>query len=240
MIGWRARLGFLLPPGNPTVEPEMMALAPPGVSLHFHRMHAEGVTGSLDGQEERNRQMVASLDAAARVLAMVKPDVMVLAHTSTSYSLGKAGEAALVAGIEDATGRPLITAFAAVLAALTRLGVRRIALGTPYSPETTAKGRAHLEAHGIAVVCALNLPGVTNIYDETPERAYRLARMADTPEAEAIFLSGVGMPTIPMLQAAEDDLGKPVISAAGAMFWHALRRAGVAAPIAGHGRLLQL
>jgi maleate cis-trans isomerase len=38
MIGWRARLGFLVPPGNPTVGPEMMALAPEGVSLHFNRM----------------------------------------------------------------------------------------------------------------------------------------------------------------------------------------------------------
>jgi maleate isomerase len=49
MIGWRARLGFLVPPGNPTVEPEMMALAPDGVSLHFNRMVARGAPGSLDG-----------------------------------------------------------------------------------------------------------------------------------------------------------------------------------------------
>lgn len=37
MIGWRARLGFLAPPGNPTVEPEMTAFAAAGVSLHFNR-----------------------------------------------------------------------------------------------------------------------------------------------------------------------------------------------------------
>ena len=46
MIGWRARLGFLVPPGNPTVEAEMMALVPAGVSLHFQRMVARGVPGS--------------------------------------------------------------------------------------------------------------------------------------------------------------------------------------------------
>ena len=35
MAGWRARLGFLVPPGNPTVETEMIALAPEGVTVHF-------------------------------------------------------------------------------------------------------------------------------------------------------------------------------------------------------------
>jgi maleate isomerase len=47
MIGWRARLGFLLPPSNPTVEPEVIAMAPSGVSVHFQRMVARGTPGSL-------------------------------------------------------------------------------------------------------------------------------------------------------------------------------------------------
>src|SRR5690348_6870780 len=118
MFGWRARLGFLLPPGNPTVEPEMIALAPEGVSVHFHRMTARGATGSLEGQEERNRMMVQNIDHSIELLAMVDPDVIVIAHTATSYSLGREGEADLLDRLQEATGKRVVTAFGAVLQAL--------------------------------------------------------------------------------------------------------------------------
>ncbi len=81
---------------------------------------------------------------------------------------------------------------------------------------------------------------MTNIYEETAERAYRLARAVDSAAAEAVFLTGTGMPTLPVLEALETDLGKPVISSASAMMWHALRLAGVREPIPGYGRLLTL
>jgi maleate cis-trans isomerase len=45
------------------------------------------------------------------------------------------------------------------------------------------------------------------------------------------------MPTISILQELEQDLGKPVISAASAMMWYALRLAGVRHPMARYGRL---
>jgi maleate isomerase len=240
MIGWRARLGFLVPPGNPTVEPEMMALMPDGVSLHFNRMVARGVPGSLDGQSERNRMMVDNIDASIEMLALVEPAVIVLAHTATSYHLGREGEADLLARLEKSTGTRVVTAFGSVLRALERLKVRKLALGAPYSRETTLQGKAHLEAHGLEVVNFDNLRGVTNIYDETAERAYRLARMVDCAEAEAVFLTGTGMPTLPVLEALEQDLAKPVISSASAMMWHALRLAGVRQPIPGYGRLLTM
>jgi len=240
MIGFRARLGFLLPPGNPTIEPEMMAMAPEGVSLHFHRMVARGATGSLDGQAERNRSMVEHLDESIEMLALVNPDIVVIGHTATSYDLGKDDEAALLSRLAQTSGTRVTTAFASVAAALERLGVKRVALGAPYSAETTAKGKAHLEAHGFEVVSHKNLEGVTNIYDETAERAYRLARSVDRPEAQAVFLSGTGMPTIPVLDMLEQDLQKPAISSNSAMMWLALRACGVLQPIAGYGRLLTL
>jgi maleate isomerase len=163
MMGWRARLGFLVPPGNPTVEPEVIAMAPPGVSVHFSRMVAHGPTGTLDGQEERNRSQIEHIGDSAGLLAMVKPNVIMLAHTATSY-----------------------------------------------------------------------------IYDETPERAYRLGRAVDRGNVQAVFLSGLSMPTVSILETLEHDLDKPAISAASAMMWQALRLAGVRQRIPGYGRLLAL
>jgi len=202
-------------------------------------MIAGGEPGSHQGQEERNRTQIEHMEACARLLALVKPAVIVMAHTATSYTLGREGEAALVAKIERATGIPFITAFAAVLEALAHLEVKRVALATPYARETTLRGKAHLEAHGIDVVSWGNLEDVKNIYDETPSRAYELARRVDVPEAQAVFMSGLGMPTVEVLARLERDLGKPAVSSCSAMMWMALRVAGVKASVKGFGRLLE-
>ena len=240
MIGWRARLGFLVPPGNPTVGTEMIAMAPEGVSVHFHRMVAHGTPGSLVGQSERNRSMVENIDDGIELLALVKPKIIVVAHTATSYQLGRRGEAELLDRLETAIGRRVVTAFGSVVSALERLKIRKLALGTPYSAEVTLQGKAHLEEHGLEVVRFDNLKGVENIYDTTAEHAYTLARSVDVEGADAVFLSGTGMPTVNVLELLEQDLGKPVISSASAMMWLALRLAGVGQPIEGYGRLLTL
>ena len=138
MIGWRARLGFLVPPGNPTVETEMIALAPQGVSLHFHRMVARGTPGSLSGQAERNRSMVENIDSGIELLAMVKPDVIVVAHTATSYHLGRSGEADLLARLERSTGARVVSAFGSVVrcagaARYPQAGVRHAVFGGGYT-----------------------------------------------------------------------------------------------------------
>lgn len=91
MQGWRVRLGFLVPPGNLTVEPEMIAMAPPGASVHFSRLVASGPAGTHHGQEERNRSQIEHIDQSAALLAMVKPNVIMLAHTATSVNATRYG-----------------------------------------------------------------------------------------------------------------------------------------------------
>lgn len=232
------RLGFLVPPGNPTTEPEVIRMTPPGVTVHFTRMVARGEPGSLHGQEERNRSQIAHLPENVELLALVKPAVIVLAHTATSYTLGRDGERELKERIERASGIPFVTAFGSVVEALGHLGVKRVAFGTPYGEAATLQCKRNLEAYGFEVADYGRLEGVGNIYDESAERAAGLAHDVDTPDADAVFLSGVGMPTIDVLDQLERDLGKPVISSASAMMWNALRVAGLRKSVNGFGGLL--
>ena len=69
---------------------------------------------------------------------------------------------------------------------------------------------------------------------------YRLARDADRPEADALFLSCTNFRTIGVIAALERDLGKPVVSAIQASFWHCLRLAGVGGGVEGYGGLFAL
>ena len=237
MMGWRARIGFLVPPGNPTVEPEMAELAPPGVSVHFTRMTATGSTGSHEGQEERNLAQIASLESSVALISMVEPHVIVMAHTATSYTLGREPEASLLAKLEAQSGRRVITAFGSAIEAFDHLGIRKVAYATPYNAEMTLKGKISLEEHGFEVVSYGHLDNVRNIYEENDQRAYAIGRQVNIDDADAVFLSGVGMPTLGALQMLEDDLQKPAISAASAMMWNALRIAGVRHVRTGYGRL---
>jgi maleate cis-trans isomerase len=233
-----ARLGFLIPPGNPNTEGEVIQMSRPEFSVHFTRMVAFGETGSLLGQDERNQSQIDHLDENLELMKLVKPSVVAMAHTANSYTLGRDGEAKLVDRLQKKFDLPFITAFGSVVTALRQIGVSNIAFGTPYSEQNTLRCKNLLEEYGFNIVSFGNLPGVNNIYDETPERAAQLMQQVDASGADAIFVSGVGMPTIDALENSEKILGKPIISSIAATMWNSLRIAGVPSPILGYGSLL--
>ncbi len=242
MFGWRGRIGVLLPPGNPTVEPELSAMVPAGVTLHFGRLETPpsvGKAGEHARMEERVRAYREGLAGPTAALSQVRPAVVLLAHTASSYALGYGNEQTLVDRIASLAGAPALLAAQAVLAALRHLGVKRLALGTPYPESISRQGKAYWEAAGFEIAGYHRLENVTDIYAENEERAYELARRADAPEADAVLLSGTGLPTVAVLETLERDLGKPVLSSNQASLWQALRMARVRESIAGYGRLLR-
>jgi maleate isomerase len=232
------RLGFLIPPGNPNTEGEIIKMSGSDYSVHFTRMVAFGETGSLSGQDERNQSQIDHLDENLALMSLVKPSVVAMAHTANSYTLGKAGEAGLVERLEKQFQLPFITAFGSVVTALRKIGVTNIAFGTPYSEQNTLRCKRLLEDYGFKVVSFGNLPGVNNIYDETSQRAGQLMVQVDSSGADAIFVSGVGMPTIEAIEQAEKNLGKPIVSSIAATMWNSLRIAGIPSNIQGYGSLL--
>ncbi len=239
VMATRARLAVLVPAGNPTVEPELYRMAPRSATIHFARLDAPaGDPGATDGMEERTLGYLDSLPAATRSLAALRPAVVALSHTAVSYLTGFEREPALLDRLHALTGTRAFTAARAIVAALRHLGVHRLALATPYPDAISAAGRVYWESAGFEVVAHCQLDGVANIYEETEERAYTLGRAADAPGAEAVLISGTGLPTAGIVERLENDLGKPVVTSQAATLWQALRLAEVDDRVRGYGRLL--
>lgn len=236
MIGWRAKLGFLIPSANEVLEPEVYKMIPDGVSAHFSRIRFTRVT---------EEQLVALAEErmlrAAEELSDAKVDAIAFGCTTGSLVKGLGYDREIIEKIEKTTKIPATTTSTSVVAALKEMGIQRVSVATPYEEWLDKKEKEFLEASGFKVVSIKGL-GVTtpveNIAKVRPERVYRLAKEVDAPDSDGIFISCTDFRSIEVLNTLEDDLGKPVISSNQSTVWMALRLAGVRESIKGFGQLL--
>ena len=68
---------------------------------------------------------------------------------------------------------------------------------------------------------------------------YRLAKAVDTPDSDGVFISCTGFDALDVIEALEQDLGKPVVTSNQAAYWMCFRMAGIGEPIQGYGRLMR-
>jgi maleate isomerase len=180
------------------------------------------------------------LDDAAELLAYAPVQCLCLAFTNTSFLGTVDADRRLMRRLEQRTREiPVIDTCLAVLAALQVLGTRRLAFINPPWVDTamTQAGAAYFGGAGLEVVLAQSAELPNNPRDVHPGTLYEWARANVPAGADAVFVGGNGFRAIGMIEALEEDLKRPVLTANQVLFWYALRRTGSNAGVAGYGRI---
>ena len=229
------RVGLLVPSSNSTQEPEFAAMLPANVSLHVTRL------GLASVDPDSTLKIVAELEKESKKLADADVDVILLAATAPSTRMGKGYDGQLVQRIQDATGRRATTAATAMIAALGAYRARRIALAGPWSSQTNQQVTDFLMSHGFEVVSqvAAEVTRNNDIGRLPPESAIELGLKADRPDADVLFLACGNWWTIPVIEALEAKVGKPVLTTNNMALWQVLKMLGGHVTVPGFGRLLR-
>jgi maleate isomerase len=236
--GWRGRIGFITP--SAVVENnayEFYLMAPRGVTIALTPM---GMDVFAEGAAE---DFLRRLPAATNELINRKVDVLVQAGVPQVVTGGWGFEDRLRETVAKVTDVPVATDIGACIDAMHAVGMRCVAMLTPFDDALHRHLSSYVANAGIDVVAARSCR-TAEFADFTiaplsyPYRAARsLFRSADG--ADGVWITGAALPSVGMIEALETDLGVPVVSSMQAMFWAGLRLAGISARVAGYGRLLR-
>ncbi len=221
----RATLGLIVLQADETVDPDFRWLMPHGsVRLYPSRVHSppEITMESLPTMQE-------ALPAAIRLLPPAA-DIAVIGYACTSASavLGEERVAEIVR-----TARPDVAVtnpLSALKAACRALGIRRLAVVSPYVPDVSQSLIDRLEAAGIAV------PTIASFGQKEERIVARIApasvhaailETARRTPCDAIFASCTNLRAVEVVAEAERTLGMPVLSSNLVLAWHMLRLAGI-------------
>jgi maleate isomerase len=202
--GARGRFGLLTPQANPTVEPEFRRLMPEGTELYV----ARSTSRSADPRE----RLVEYLERLPDTLAQfdtLRLRAVAFACTGSSYLLGASREAELVRAAAAVCGAPVETAALAIRRALDHVGARRIFVVSPYPAWLRDAGVAYWQSVGLEVTGTADVrtqlvggrPDTRGIYELQSANAAAALAGLDTHGADAVLLSGTGMPSLALLRS---------------------------------------
>jgi len=125
---------------------------------------------------------------------------------------------------------------------LRALGLKRIALLTPYDPAITAEMRDNLLKSGFEIP-------VTGSFFETDDFIVgrissdsilsSIEKIGASVECDGVFVSCTNLRVASIIEEAEARLGKPVTSSNHALAWHLLRLSGIKDSPENFGSLFQ-
>lgn len=239
------RVGLIVPSSNVTVEselPRLLARAR-GVDATFHssRMRMQSVTpaGLRAMNAQRERCVLEIGDAGVDVVLYACLVAIMASGPGEHRSVELAVAEQLSTGGSEAR---VLSSAGALLTALGDLKAQRVALVMPYTRPLAETVVDYLESEGLTVVDwrALEVADNAEVGCIPSERVLDAARSLDLSEVDALVISCcVQMPSLDLVQAAEDELGVPVLSAATAGAYAVLRSLGAPVDIPDAGSLLR-
>lgn len=204
------RVGLIVPSSNTVAEVDFYRQLPASATVHTARIYLDEVT-----PQDEAVMLDEHLPGALRDLYTVRPDVVVFACTSAGTLRGNAWEEGLIARIGERTAARAISVAAAVRAAITARGARRIGVLTPYAQQINDKIRSSLEQEGleVAAVHGMGITANTEIGAVRPERIAKFAlETVQDGDLDLLFISCTNFRALEAREQIEQELGLPVIT----------------------------
>jgi len=243
LLGYRAKIGIVVPSTNTTMEPEMHSMAPPGVTFHTARLYL--AQSSIRSAEEAQKAAAAfqgALENAIRDVMTAEVDHLMIGVSALSFMGGVAGGERFEESLKKITGVPFTTASAAAVAALRLYGVKRIGILSPHPGMFDEHYSRFFVESGYDVAKLHRIDCPTTLAIAMVGEGTIRAAMQDLVEAgsEAIVQVGTDLVTTRLAEEAERWLGRPVLAVNAVMLWHALRALSIEDRLPGLGSILRM
>lgn len=221
--GTTSRFGLIALATDLTSERDLYRQLPQeNVSIHVNRVAFENPT-----TPENLRKMAPRLTEAASLLQPVQP-LKAICYSCTAASV-VIGDDAVKTSIQASVGNvPVVTPSGAARMAFAALGVRRIAILTPYTVSTSVPMVTYFTGHGMEIsrVQCLGLEDDRDMARVSDQTILNVAIAVDAPDAEALFISCTGLPAVNVIAELEKRIGKPVVTSNQSSAWAMSRLGG--------------
>ena len=241
-LGYRLKLGIVIPSTNTIVQPETDAMRPEGVTNHIGRIHIPDLP--LTNDTEFAQIMTAiepDLFGAVDRVMSCRPAHVIMAMSIPTFWGGMAGASQLLERLKARAGVSVSLGSLACVEALRKFPqVRNVGILTPYQPVGDAQVARFFEENGwrVAAVHSLKRPSEVLIGHATTQDLVDGLKALASQGVDAIVQAGTDLAMADVAAEAEHWLGIPVLAINVATYWSALRENGISDRIRGLGALL--
>jgi maleate isomerase len=241
-LGYRKRIGIVVPSTNTTVQPECESLRPRGVTNHMARSTIkERPLNTEQAFMEHMQAMREGTWIAIDQIMTAGLDHLIMGIALETFWGGVNTAAKLQEELAQRAGVGVSMGSTAATAALKAFGAKKIAVMTPHQQRGDDMVALYLKEAGLEVVRLKGLKCVSPraIAQVSVDEIRAALKEIDGPDVDALVQLGTALPAVGVAAEAERWFGKPVLAVNAVTYWDALRRSGIEDRVYGFGRVLE-